>query len=120
MRAAILLISPVVFLVACGGSGGGTPTGPLDVTLTATGANPRSFPALSQASLRFVNQDTNPHNIVGSSNCPELATGTLAPATNATITLGPGPKDCSFSDSLNPSAAGFQGSISVLAPGNGY
>ena len=69
MRAAILLVAPLAFFVACGGSGGGTPTGPLDVNLTPTGANPKS---------------------------------------------------CTFSDSLNPSNAAFQGSINVLAPGNGY
>jgi len=120
MRAAILLISPLIFLVACGGSGGGgTPTGPLDVTLTASGASPKSFSALSQASLRFVNQDTADHQI-GSSNCPELVTSRLTPGTNATQMLGPGPKSCTFNDSLNPSAAAFQGTISVLAPGNGY
>jgi hypothetical protein len=119
MRAAILLVSPVVFLVACGGSGGGTPTGPLDVNLTATGAVPKSFNALSQAQLRFVNQDTVDHKI-SSSDCAELTTPTLAPGMNATQMLGAGPKSCTFSDSLHPSAAAFQGSITVLAPGNGY
>src|SRR5882672_10074556 len=89
MRAAILLIAPFAFFVACGGSGGGTPAGPLDVNLTATGAVPRSFSALSQASLRFVNQDAVDHRI-SSSNCTELTTPTLAPGVSATQTLGPG------------------------------
>jgi hypothetical protein len=120
MRAAILLSASLAFFfVACGGSGGGTPAGPLDVNLTAAGVSPKSFQALSQASLRFVNQDAVDHRI-SSSNCTELTTPTLAPGANATQTLGPGPKSCSFSDSLHPSAVGFQGTIDVLAPGNGY
>lgn len=119
MRAAILLIAPFAFFVACGGSGGGTPAGPLDVNLTAAGAQPRSFSALSQASLRFVNQDMADHQIVGSSNCHEVSTPRLTPGTNATIVLGAGPKSCTFSDSVS-SAVGFQGTIDVLAPGTGY
>jgi hypothetical protein len=120
MRTAILLISPLVFLVACGGgSGGGTPPGPLDVNLTATGAIPLSFSALSQANLRFVNQDMADHQIVGSSNCLELSTRRLTPGTNTTIMLGVGPKSCTFSDSVS-SAAAFQGTINVLPPNTGY
>jgi hypothetical protein len=119
MRAAILLISSVVFLVACGGSGGGTPTGPLDVNLTPTGAAPRSFTALSQAQLRFVNQDTVDHRI-SSSNCTELTTPTLAAGMNATATLGAGPKSCDYSDSAHPSDTRFQGTVTVLPPNTGY
>ncbi len=121
MRAAILLVAPLAFFVACGGSGGGTgvPAGPLDVNLTAAGVSPSSFSALSNADLRFTNNDTVDHQI-GSSSCPELSTPRLTPGRNATATLGSGPKACSFSDSLNPSAVAFQGTINVLAPGNGY
>jgi hypothetical protein len=119
MRTAILLIVTSAFVAACGGSGGGTPSGPLDVNLTPTGASPSTFPALSQATLRFVNQDTTDHQI-GLSNCPEVATPRLTPGANATVTLGAGPKTCNFSDSLHPSLTTFQGTINVLAPGNGY
>src|SRR5947207_1120659 len=55
MRTAILLIIMTAFVAACGGSGGGTPSGPLDVNLTPSGASPSTFSALSQATLRFVN-----------------------------------------------------------------
>ena len=119
MRAAAVLIA---LLAACGGGGGsgtGTPTGPFTVNLTATGVMPQIFQALSQASLRFTNQDTKNHQIT-SSNCGEMATGVITPGTDATVDLGPGPKTCNFSDSQNPSAAAFQGTVSVLAPGNGY
>src|SRR5712692_11762542 len=65
MRAAILLVAPLAFFVACGGSGGGTgvPAGPLDVNLTAAGVSPSSFSALSNADLRFTNNDTVDHQI---------------------------------------------------------
>ena len=120
MRAAAVLIA---LLAACGGGGGGsgtgTPTGPFAVNLTAAGVSPQSFQALSQASLRFTNQDTKNHQIT-SSNCAEIVTPLLTPGTDATVELGPGPKTCNFSDSQNPSAAAFQGTVSVLAPGNGY
>ena len=119
MRAAAVLIA---LLAACGGGGGsgtGTPTGPFTVNLTATGVIPQIFQALSQASLRFTNQDTKNHQIT-SSNCAEIATPLLTPGAAATVDLGPGPKVCNFSDSQNPSAAAFQGTVSVLAPGNGY
>jgi len=119
MRTAILLIIMTAFVAACGGSGGGTPSGPLDVNLTPSGASPSTFSALSQATLRFVNQDSVDHQIV-STACPGLVTPTIAPGANASATLPPGPKDCDFSDNLHPSAAAFHGTVSVLAPGNGY
>jgi hypothetical protein len=119
MRAAILLLAPLVFAAACGGSGGGTPSGPFEVNLTSAGVSPSTFTALSEASLRFTNHDTTPHQIA-SSNCGELATAAIAAGADATVKLGPGPKPCDFNDSLHPTAAAFQGHITVLAPGNGY
>jgi hypothetical protein len=119
MRTAILLIVTTVFVAACGGSGGGTPSGPLDVNLTATGAAPNNFTALSQATLRFVNQDSVAHQIA-STSCSGLATPSIAPGTNASATLPAGPTTCDFKDSLRPTAAAFQGNITVLPPNTGY
>lgn len=119
MRAAILLVAPIALLAACGGGGGGVPSGPFHVDLTSTGAAPRTFQALSQASVQFTNKDTAAHQIA-STGCPELNTASLAAGASATVTLPVGPKSCSFLDSLNPSVVGFQGSVDVLAPGNGY
>jgi hypothetical protein len=118
MRAAILLVASLAFAAACGGSGG-APTGAFEVNLTPTGVKPNSFAALSQATLHFTNNDTVTHNIT-SANCGELRTGVMAAGATATVMLGPGPKSCNFSDSLNPTAAAFQGSINVLPPGTGY
>jgi hypothetical protein len=119
MRTAILLIVTVVFVAACGGSGGGTPSGPLDVNLTASGAQPNNFTALSSATLRFVNMDSVAHAI-SSTGCPGLNTPSIAPGSNASATLPAGPTACDFKDSLNPNATSFQGTVTVLAPGNGY
>jgi len=120
MRAAILIMIPLAFFVACGGSGGsGTPTGPFQVTLTSAGASPKSFTALSQAEVQFTNNDSVNHRI-SSSDCPEMSTPLLTPGMNATVMLGAGPKSCTFNDSLNPSNTAFQGSVNILAPGNGY
>ena len=116
MRAAILIMVPLTFFVACGGSGGsGTPTGPFQVTLTSAGASPGSFTALSQAEVQFTNNDSVNHQI-SSSNCPEMSTPPLPPGMNATVMLAVGPKSCTFNDS----PTGFQGSVNILAPGNGY
>ena len=120
MRAAILIMVPLAFFVACGGSGGsGTPTGPFQVTLTSAGASPGSFTALSQAEVQFTNNDLANHQI-NSSDCPEMSTPLLIPGMNATVMLAAGPKSCTFNDSLNPSNTAFQGSVNILAPGNGY
>lgn len=119
MRAAILLLAPLAFAAACGGSGGGTPSGPFEVNITSAGVSPSTFTALSQASLHFTNRDTVSHNIT-SPNCGELTTGAMAAGADATVTLGAGPKSCDFSDSLHPTAAAFKGTVTVLAPGNGY
>ncbi|HEX9574680.1 MAG TPA: hypothetical protein VF994_11325 [Myxococcales bacterium] len=115
MRAAILLVASVSVLVACGGSGGGTPSGPFMVNLTSAGANPNSFTALSQAQVQFTNNDSKPHQI-SSSNCPEMSTPSIPAGMSATVTLAAGPKSCTFSDS----PSGLQGSVNILAPGNGY
>jgi len=99
--------------------GGGAFTTQAAIGIVSAGATVYGFQALSQASLRFVNQDSKNHQMT-SSNCGEIATPLLTPGTDATVELGAGPKVCNFSDSLNPSAAAFQGTVSVLAPGNGY
>jgi len=120
MRTAILFVASLGLLAACGGSGGsGTPSGPFPVTLTATGANPKTFQALSQAQVQFNNSDSAPHQIT-SSDCTQMSTPSIAAGANAIVTLPAGPMSCTFHDNLNPAAAGFQGSVSILAPGNGY
>jgi len=117
MRTAIVLVASLGLLAACGGSGGGsgTPTGPFQVTLSAAGANPSVFNALSQAEVQFNNTDNKAHQI-NSTNCPQMATSSIAAGANATVTLPAGPMSCTFSDS----PSGTSGSVSILAPGNGY
>jgi hypothetical protein len=116
MRTAIVLVASVGLLTACGGSGGSsTPSGPFQVTLTAAGANPSTFNALSQADVQFKNTDTKAHQI-SSTSCPQMGTPSIAAGANATVTLPAGPMSCTFTDS----PSGTSGSVSILAPGNGY
>ena len=112
MRFSILAVM-LLCLLGCGGSG---PSGPVQIELTSAGLNPASIRAPSAGQVHFVNHDAADHQIA-STACPELASPKLAHNGEFTATLGVGPKPCSFSDSLNPSATAFQGTVTVGAPG---
>jgi plastocyanin len=114
MRAAILL---TLAFVSCGGSGG--LSGPVPVQFLAAGVSPANFNANSGGSVQFVNHDTVDHQ-VASADCAELTSPRMAPNAQFTAAMGTGPKTCNFNDSLNPTNAAFQGTVNVLAPGNGY
>ncbi|HET7788691.1 MAG TPA: hypothetical protein VIR81_01370 [Myxococcales bacterium] len=120
MRLAYLLVP--LALVACGGSGGGSNQAPAEIDLTATGATAGGNPTVnismpSGGQVHFFNKDTKPHQIV-SSNCPELNTGQLAPNTDSGLKTVTTQTTCTFSDSLNPSNGAYNGTITVLPPGN--
>jgi hypothetical protein len=121
---AMLLVVPFAFLFACGG--GTSNQAPAEVDLNASGASTPTSGAVnisvpSGGQIHFVNKDTANHQIA-SSNCAELNTTTIAPAATVAITIvSSGP--CTFHDALNPAVAGFNGTITVTAPGtpgNGY
>jgi len=118
MRLAYLLVP--LALVACGGSGGGGNQAPAEIDLTATGATAGgtsvniSMPSGGQ--VHFVNKDTKPHQI-SSSNCTELNTAQLAPNVDSGLITVTTQATCTFSDSLNPSNATYNGTITVLPPG---
>ena len=113
MRFSVFLLA-VVSLTGCGSSGGGG-TQTFLIELKGTGASPQNLSVPSGAQVTFANHDSVNHQ-VGSSNCTELTSGALLPNTTFVATLGTGPKSCNYSDTLNPSAASFQGSLSVAAP----
>jgi hypothetical protein len=120
MMRGVILVSLPFALIACGGSSGsGTPTGPIEVQLLASGASPKSFVALSGGKLHFTNKDTVDHQ-VASADCPEISSPRLTPNADFTATLGSGPKTCDFDDALNPTNVAFQGTVTVNAPGAGY
>ena len=126
MRLAYLLVP--LALVACGGSGGGGNVAPAEIDLTAAGATAGGNPTVnitipSGGQVHFLNKDTKPHQIT-SAECPELNTAQLAPAADSgLITLGGGPKACTFKDNLDPTNAAYSGNITVSqagSPGGGY
>lgn len=102
--------------MACGGNSTTTPTGGT-IKITSTGVSPSSVSIGAGGSVTFVNQDTASHSIT--SPCPELISGTLTTNQQFTATIT-GAKTCSFSDALNPGAAQFTGTVTVVAPGPGH
>jgi hypothetical protein len=116
MRLMLAMVAAAAF--ACGGSSsGGTPN---LFTFSASGVSPSFMMVGSEATVTFVNSDTVAHGL-SSSNCSELAAASIAAGANTIVALGTGPKTCNFADALNASAASFQGSVQVAAPGTpGY
>ena len=110
----VLSFAVTLFLLACGGSSNNN-SGPAQIELKASGASPASVSIASSAQVQFLNHDTVDHQIA-SSNCSELASPRLTPNASFTATAGVGPKSCTWSDALNPTATAFQGSLSVAAP----
>ena len=106
---AILLVP--LALAACGSS-----SAPAAITLRPAGTDPSSISVLGGTLLQFANADTIDHRI-SSSDCPELSSPTLAAGASFTATVGAGPKTCAFDDALQPSAASFQGTVTVQPSG---
>jgi hypothetical protein len=115
----LMLAMVVAAAFACGGSGGSSGA-PNTFTFSASGVSPSFMMVGSAATVTFVNNDTAAHG-VSSSNCSELAAASIAAGASSVISLGAGPKTCSFADALNASASSFQGSVQVASPGTpGY
>ena len=112
MRNAILLFP--LALMACGGSS----SAPAAITLRPAGADPTSISLTGGSQLQFANADSIDHRIA-SSDCAELSSPDLPAGASFTATMGAGPKTCSFHDALQPSAASFQGTVSVQSSGGG-
>jgi hypothetical protein len=113
---ALRLLSVVLALAGCGGSGSSAAGNLFE--LRASGVSPQSISVSSGGQVRFINHDTADHQIA-SSACAELSSPRLAPDAGFTATLGTGPKTCGFDDALAPSAVSFQGTVNVAAPGMG-
>ena len=112
MRFAILLVP--LALMACGGSS----SAPAAITLRPAGADPTSISVMGGVQLQFANADSIDHRIA-SSDCPELSSPTLPAGASFTATMGTGPKTCTFDDALQPSAAPFQGTVTVQSTPGG-
>lgn len=126
-------------VTACGGNGGGNPTGPsgggsptvgATITITSAGISLQQVRVQAGEAVRFVNNDTvahvpssNPHP--AHSDCAAMAeVGTLQPGQSATTAAFATARSCGFHDHNNPADARFAGQILVgnaaAEPGPGY
>ena len=101
----------------CGDSATG-PTRDATITITATGISPKDVRLKAWNQVVFVNNDTQPHNIVSDpvnehSLCPAINNvGYLPPgATRQTLTMISGV--CGFHDHLNQTNDSLKGTIRV-------
>jgi hypothetical protein len=101
-------------ITACGGTTA-MPKPPPAARLDSSGVTPRDQTVESGALLQFENDDVRPHEIY-SHDCPELATGPLAPGEAVMTYLELGPKLCHFQDLLAPTASEFWGTVRVSEP----
>src|SRR5260370_22677373 len=106
VRIAIVLVRRALM------AGGGSSSVPAAIALRPAGAAPTSISVMGGAQLQFANADSIDHRIA-SSDCAELSSPTLPAGASFTATMGAGPKTCSFDDALQPSAAPFQGTVTV-------
>lgn len=118
----------VVALVSTGGCrSGDTPTEPsgpppvqtTTITITSAGANPLRIEVALGTRVRFVNNDSRPHNMASDPH----PTHTDCPAINQVGLLQPGQiretgnlvevRTCGFHDHDNPTSQTLQGSITI-------
>lgn len=123
----------VLTSVACGGGGGdtntnppSTPTGPtgagtpVTITIRADGTvDPRELRISIQGTVRFVNQDTRPHQPqsnphLAHTDCPAInRVGVLQPGESRTTDAFSVEKACGFHDHMNPDTSALGGVIRV-------
>lgn len=136
MRAARLYISlsiglaaTALMVVACGGGGGASsaPTGPTGSTsgtlgatvrLTATGAVPKEVSINPGEFVRYINEDTRPHQIqtnphVMHSDCPPNNIAILNPGQQADTAAFTERKGCGYHNHLLPTDQMFWGLVRV-------
>jgi plastocyanin len=125
----IAVVAGLGLLMACGDSGGSSPTtpsgnsaGPSGATITvgANGAvSPSSVTISVGQSVTFINNDTRSHELASDphpahTNCPSInALGVLGTGqTKLTNSFGAA-GSCGFHDHNDPTNAGLQGTITV-------
>lgn len=119
------------WVMACGSSNSAptSPSGsPPTITLTAAGANPSVTRISAGQQVRFVNNDTQNHQMnsdpfPGHLDCPPINdVAMLAPGQSKMTGAFPTMKSCGFHDHLNHDAKSFQGQILVDTnqPAPGY
>jgi hypothetical protein len=113
----------VALAAACGGSNGPTtPTPPATVatfTLGTTGISPKSVQIVIGERVRFVNSDTQLHNMGSDphpehTDCPEInQVGFLLPGQSRETGNFVQPRTCGFHDHDNPTNQSLRGTIII-------
>ncbi len=118
----------LALLVALGSCGGSTPTTPdppgtpvqtNTITITATGASPRSIQVNAGTRVLFVNQNTRAHNMTSDphpehTDCPELnQVGLLMPGQSRESGNLNIVRTCGFHDHDNPGVTNLTGTITI-------
>ena len=124
--AAWALACASLFAMSCGGND--NPTGPsgggsggaigATITLTSSGASPRSATVSAGQRVSFVNNDSRPHTMDSDphplhTDCPELSVGFVAAGASATSQNLTARRSCGFHDHDNPTNSAFQGTITI-------
>lgn len=131
-RVLTIIIASALLGVACGGGGGGgtTPTGPAGPTgtgsgtlgatirITATGVVPKDVRITPGEFVRFINDDTRPHQIQTNphlfhTDCPPNNIAILSPGQTADTARFMESKGCGFHNHLLPDDQTFWGVIRV-------
>lgn len=115
--------------LACGGGGGGytaptptepTPTGTIGATIhiTATGVTPNDVEIEPGQRVRFVNDDTRPHQIQTNphlfhTDCPPNNIAILQPGQSVETTAFTEVRGCGYHNHLLPDTAAYYGVIRV-------
>ena len=127
------MLSAALIAAACGGGSGGsststgTPVSPTTIvagsigatiTLTATGASPLDVRIEPTQRVRFVNNDTRPHQIQTNphnfhTDCPQNNVTVINPGQTVDTAIFPDVKGCGYHDHLLPDEQKYWGLIRV-------
>lgn len=127
-------VALLAFSAACGGNspsgpsgnttgttttGSGTSTGGTTITITSSGASPRSITVPVGSTVTFVNNDNTPHDMSSDphpqhTDCPEVnAAGFVQPGQSRATSALRTARTCGFHDHNQPSNTALQGTIVI-------
>jgi plastocyanin len=121
-RVGWVLVLAAFGLAACGGSAPAaatTPSGSLTITITASGASPRTISVAAGSQVTFINNDRVSHQMFSDphpehTDCPELdQVGFLSPGQSRQSGNLNTIRTCGFHDHGDPLNASLQGAITI-------
>jgi plastocyanin len=116
----------LLVITSCGGddgptapSGGGT-GGPIGatITITASGASPRTVTVAAGSRVTFVNNDSRPHDMNSDphpehTDCTEISVGDIQAGASRTTQNLTRVRTCGFHDHNQPNVTALQGTITI-------